>query len=1114
MKIKHLAVTLLSVVSGFAASATPVKVTMNSVSTTMSLTAKGSDEKIETGTPTNRVYEFDVPAGEYVLTAYATNGTTVNGTIELEVPDSETVTEFKVLTCTAYVTNKTDGVAWTVDNGDYTLNVEVNTREGDAVKQTYGKSTTAGRNTFLALNGNSYYAEFIPSKQHADEGYMTLTRTGTLTFGATVSGAIPMASFITVTVPDDAQIQIGTKKTHFIDFILSEPIETEAKNGNKVLKYKLPENATYNYRTWKEGGLTYGGYFTASSDPAKQPDLTFTDEMYAAHDPAAINNDVQSNQGYETGDIFVNVNERGHKMMNVGDTFKAHAMRTWQLTDNSTNNYFIEPDFHYTVIGLDGKPSTGVIEISQNPGSAWADIKAIGNGTAIVLVTYDGINLNYYSTNGAKSAYLGGEYWGAIWPENTGVYVVTVGEGESAVKPEMIINEKYNLDTKKNAGKYVDAEHDTFYYLDTDEGATYTFTPEGVDNITLAYPVIGERMTVYSGFGADGVTKNDDGSYTLLLKHGRNIVRLTDASGKSVYQILNARPCHREITNASREGSKIFQPGDQIKIQYSGLFHPANKLAGIYNMSAYVTYNGTPNGTSLILGSGQYTFGSAAKAQAVTVSIPEDHDVSASPTINMTEGVIQVNGYGDPIGNHRVINPETGRNANFTAIAHKTYFGALPDISIPLTAIRNFKIIVQSNVNDADIEVEFRGKALTPDGDGKYTGTYGAYTVTAKKAGYRCFHSVFEIPEDANDEQFIVKINMVEAPDAWDGTTMTEPAKKADGNYVISTPAEFAWFADRINNTENANASSAVLISDIDLGDYEWTPIGVDPYTAFEGTFTGNGHRIDGLYINEPSSSYVGLFRYIRSYDTARKAVVTGLTVSGKVYGRSYVGGIAGYVNANSIIDTCANYADVTAVVNGTSGGTYAGGIAGYTYSNSCLISNCYNAGTVTAISNAGGIIGGFGTNADRLENVHNVGEINCAARASAIAGHTESQTVANVKNAFALQDYALTDGSTIVTDEQMASGEIAYKLGKAFGQKLGEDPYPVFGAPEVLFDESTGKYYNDSSAIDDITSDGLDAEPVMYYNLQGIPSVKPYEGLNIVRYSDGSARKEYRKAE
>lgn len=1106
MKLKHLSLFLLSVVCGLAASATPVKVTMNNTSHTMSLTAKGSETKIETGEPTSRVYTFDVPAGVYVLTAYASNGTTVNGTIEIEVPDATEETEFKVLTCTAYVTNKTDNKTWTIDNGDYTFNVEVNTREGKRVNQTYGNSTTAGRNTFLALNGNSYYAEFIPSQKHVEEGYMTLSKMGTLTFGATVSGAIPMESFITVSVPEDAEIQLATKKSHFVDFILSEPIETETKNGNKILKYRVPENTEYNYRTWREGGLTYGGYFTTNTDATKLPDLTFTNEMYAAHSPNAINHDVQSNRGYETGDIFVNVNERGHKLMNIGDTFKAHAMRTWELTDNSTNNYFIEPDFHYTVVGLDGKPSTGIIEISQKPGSAWANIKAVGSGTAIVLVTYDAINLNKFSGKD-KIEYMGGEFWGAIWPENTGAYVISVGEGESAVKPEMLINEKYNKEALKNAGKYVDAEHDIFYYLDTENGAAYTFTPQNAENVTIAYPAIGEQTATYSGFGADGVTKNADGSYTLLLKQGRNIVRLTDASGKSVYQILTAKPCHREILNASREGSKIFQPGDEIKIQYSGLFHPANKLAGIYNMSAYVTYNGTPNGTSLILGSGQYTFGSAASAQAVTITIPEDHDVSTSPNIVMTEGVIQVNGYGDPIGNHRVIDPVAGRNANFTAIAHKTYFGALPDVSIPLTVRRDFKIIVKNNVSDAEIEVKFKGNALTPDANGEYTGTYGSYIVTAKKAGYRCFNTSFEIPDDAKDEPFVVQINMVEAPGAWDGKTLTEPAKTADGKYIIAKPDELAWFSDNINN---GNTADAIMIADIDLGDYEWAPVGNSFSKAFKGTFTGCGHRIDGLYVNMPATNNVGLFGYVRGASASAKASVTGVTVSGEVKGKQYVGGIVGYVNANSLIDTCANYSDVTAVINGTSGGTNAGGIAGYISASTSSVSNCYNAGTVSAFSNAGGIVGGFGNNADNLENVHNVGEIKCETQSSAIIG---GKAATNVKNAYATKDYTLTDGYTLVTDEQMASGEIAYKLGKAFGQKIGEHPHPVFGAPEVLYDESTGKYYNNSSAIDDITSDGA-AEPVMYYNLQGVPSAKPYEGLNIVRYSDGSARKEYHKAE
>lgn len=492
------------------------------------------------------------------------------------------------------------------------------------------------------------------------------------------------AAEITVTVPEGAEVQIGTKKAHYVDFTFTEPESATVTDGMKVLKFNLQDNSKYNYRIMKEGCLTYAGYFTTVSDPAKQPDLTFTDETLAAHSPKTVNHDVNSNQGFETGDIFVNVNERGHKEMKVGDVFKAHAMRTWELTDNTVSNYFIEPDFHYTVVDADGKPSTGVVSVSRKPGSAWADITAVGNGTAIVLVTYDAINLNYYR-NGTKYDFLGGEFWGAIWPENTAVYVITVGQGESAAKPEMTINEKYNLDTLKDAGKYVDAECDVFYYLDDEEGYPYTFTAEGVADISIAYPTIGEHAASYSGFGSEGATDNGDGTYTVVLKEGRQIVRLTDAGGKSAYQVLTAKKCSREITNVSRPGSNDFQPGDEVKIQYAGLRHPANKLAGIYNMSAYVTYNGIPNGTSLTLGKGQYTFGSSASAQAVTVTIPADHDVSAQPTFDLTEGVIQVNGYGDPIGSHRFINPETGRDANFKAQAHKTYFGVIPDIRIPVS---------------------------------------------------------------------------------------------------------------------------------------------------------------------------------------------------------------------------------------------------------------------------------------------------------------------------------------------------------------------------------------------------------------------------------------------
>lgn len=836
-----------------------------------------------------------------------------------------------------------------------------------------------------------------------------------------------------ITLPADAALEIGIKKSHFTDFNIVEPTGSVTKGGNREVTYSLTQGQVYSYRTWKEGGLTQGGHFTYTADETKRPVLSFTEADYEAFGQQTIVHDVNHNQGYETGDIFVNINERGHLSLNIGDTFKAHAMRTWELTDNSTGNYFIEPDFHYTVISLDGKPSEGVIEIMQNPASSWADIKAVGNGTAIVLVTYDAIGLNYYS-NATKTPYMGGEYWSAIWPENTAAFVITVGETASSVTSNMFINETYNKETLKVAGKYVDAEHDVFYYLDTEEGAAYTFKPEGAADITIAYPNIGDRMATYAGFATEGVTHNADGSYTLLLKEGRQIVRMTDASGNSAYQVLTARACHRDITNASNPGSNIFQPGDKVKVQYSGLRHPANKLAGIYNMSAYVTYNGIPNGSSLYQTSGQYTFGSASSAQAVTVSIPADYDVASTPAIEMTQGVIQVNGYGDPIGNHRIIDPVAGRSPNFTAVAHKTYFGMIPDVIIPVSAYKTFPINVTSNVADAEITVTYRGNLLAADvTTGLYEGSYGDYDIVAKAAGYRCFRQAFSIADDAEGEQTF-NIVMQAVDGIWDGTTATQPAM-VDGVYEISTGAELAWLASAVNA---GNPTDARLTADIDLGDYDWAPIGTSS-KPFTGRFDGDGHSITGLYINAPKANYNGLFGYVKG-TAASAASVKGVTVYGEVTAKQYSAGVAGYIHQYSTVERCANHADIT----GSS--TYIGGVVGYIGHATGAVTGCSNSANVSGTTNCGGVVGAHISNAT-VENVLSLGEVN-GTKVGACVGGTYSKT--NVNNLFSTREYHITDKHILVTGEQLASGEVAHRLGAAFGQTLGEEDYPVVGGTKV----------------------------------------------------------------
>lgn len=1053
MKKKQITLALLASIITSNIYATPVKVTMNSTSTTMSLANKSTGETINVGQPVSRVYSFDAPQGTYVLTAYASNGTTINGTIEINLPNETEQQEISVFTNTIYATNKN----WTYGT-DYTINVDVCSREGDFENITLGNSTTSGRKTFLALNGNSYYASLKPSASHQKEGYMDLLKSGTLTAGVTISGEIPIGKDYTVTLPSDAGLFIGTKTAHYISFNEVKPAKTTIKGNTKQITFRLANKQVYTYRTWRDGGLTQGGYFTMDTIETKRPTLTFTDNDYSAFDPKTIIHDVNYNGGYETGDIFLNINKEGHLKLNkVGDKTDIHAMRSWQLTDTQTNNYFIEPDFHFTIIGLDGKPCDNIIRLTQYGKDPWESLQAIGKGTAIVLVTYDAIGLNYYSVSGSdyvKNPYMGGEYWGAIWPENTGVFVVTVGEDESTVTPNMFINQDYNEDTKKLAGKFVDAEHDVFYYLDTEEGYNYTFNPSGVKKIEIAYPTIGTQTVTYNGFSNNGVTKNGDGSYSLLLKEGRQIIRLTDASGNSSYQILTAKRCHREIINAKRPGSNIFQPGDNITIQYSGLRHPANKLSAIYNMSAYVTYNGIPNGSSLILGSGQYTFGSVASAQAVTVSIPNDYDVTSNPYIIMDKGVIQVNGYGDPIGNHRNTSRTAGRSPNFTAIAHKTYFGAIPDVRIPITDIKNFNVTLNCDIDDVNYQISTTGVSTPIDipinADGTFTGTYGSYLVTATKSGYRCQRTIFTIADDAEGNQY-VDIALDKAPiGAWDGSKTTEPAKN-NGIYQIKNGAELAWFAAYVNSGSGVTAE-AELIADIDLADYQWTAIGTNTSTKqFKGTFNGNGHSIKGLYINN-SSQYQGLFGY------ANAATITNLKVYGEVKARSMVGALIGYATGACVFDRLENHAAVTA----TDASSYAAGILGRANTATVSLTNCANYATISGTNYVGGILNYYTTAANmNISNVLNAGQI-IGTQTGSIRGWNNATAVTgtNISNAYAVKGYFNETMTNIVTSEQMQSGEIAYLLGEAWGQNIGIDQWPSLGGKKVLFNE--GIYYNE----------------------------------------------------
>ena len=670
------ALTLLSMSNAFA---TSVEVTMNAKSKLIqSLVNVETSESVSVGEPDGTKYTFEAPDGSYILTATAADGETVSGTIQLDIDASHTA--FTIFSPEVRVKN-TDWVFGT----DYSLDLKVTTKEGVEVNTTMGEYTS-GNKMFLVFDGNTYYLEVVPSEARQAEGYMKGFYSGTVSFNTTIQAEAPMGYPYSVTVPAGATFFLGTKTAHFVKFREVSP--ESVTDGGTVYNFKLADKQAYNYRVSQEGKLTQAGTFTMNSDETKRPELVFTEEDMSAKDPKFIDHEVSSNGGYNVGDLFLNINPAGFlQLASVGDTFDILPMRNWELINSIAGNYFIEPDFHFTVVNLNGEADESVVKVEDEL------LTATGEGTAIVLVTYDAIRVNQYD-NAEKKDFVGGSDWGAIWPENTGCFVVTVGEAASGITPNIIINKDYlttvtawgssdPVDTKLSM-ENVDAEFDVLYYLDTEDGFDYTFTPEGVTSVTLARPTIGETSASYTGFTNDGVTANSDGSYTVRLTEGRNIVCLTGADGKSVYQVMTAKPCHREIlVNGSlldSEDKASVQPGDEVTVQYSGLFHPANKLAGIHNFSAYLDYKQVPEGVEVTKGqANQYMFAATPTAQAVSFKVPEDWTAA---TIELADGIVGIGGYGDPVGNHRATSKTTGRAPNFTAISQTAVLGRVPAVEL------------------------------------------------------------------------------------------------------------------------------------------------------------------------------------------------------------------------------------------------------------------------------------------------------------------------------------------------------------------------------------------------------------------------------------------------
>ena len=357
--------------------------------------------------------------------------------------------------------------------------------------------------------------------------------------------------------------------------------------------------------------------------------------------------------------------------------------------------------------------------------------------------------------------------------------------------------------------------------------------------------------------------------------------------------------------------------------------------------------------------------------------------------------------------------------------------------------------------------------------------------------------------EQQSTDEAIVCQPAVETTDKYD---IDDDGEK-ETVYEISNAGQLYWFAGLVNGTldgvEQNTLANAVLTANITVNEnlldslqYDtegnvsngsdfitWTPIADwmgNRTTQYSGTFDGNNKTVSGLYFNGDSTC-IGLFGSSESDGNIKNVGV----VDSYFKGNDHVGGVCG--NNAGTITNCYNAGNLTAIESSAT----IGGICGY--NNGGTIANCYNTGTVTATGTVASVGGVCGCSTELILNCYNIGTVTAASSDADISGIC-GYNFGPIKNCYYLADTEDENGGK--TAAQFASGEIAYLLsqgctvgegedavtysGSVWGQALGGngDTYPVLDSTKRVYQvdkydgcegkpgSSTKIYSNQSTSI------------------------------------------------
>ena len=1024
---------------------------------------KGDTDLLADVTIANAAYTLTLPVGDYWVEGYDANDD-CNGGLSLTVKAGENAAKIQRI----YQISVNSG--WVLGT-DYTLDVEVTSADNQVRTATPGRTVSGKGQTWektydscIFVVGDTVQATVTPDPVTRPT-FNTATAKKTPTMNDSLSISCKTGVTVTLTVPAGSTVTMGTLAKYYVYSYIEPVSRDEATN---TVTYRVDQNTDYFYRVQNPDGVTYWDYASWKTDTT----ITLTEDDLHIGDTSFTKDTIyrfEKNQ-YDRADIYLNINTQGYKSMAVGETFELNSFRNWFAIESFMNAKVALPDMHYRVIDVNGNPSDVVTITPDAVNSNVATMTANKAGTAIVLVTYDAmIHKQGQSSTASKE-------FSAIWPECTGVFVVTVDSDGTGIETNMTLD-RMDAAITKDEQRILDAEHDILFYLG-DKGASYSFKPESGCTVTVARSTVSGKMT-FSGFTSEGVTVATDGTVTVTgLTTGRHIIKV-EKNGVANYQVVTARGVsYKLVDNDGKELSeaamKALKAGDTVNLQFSNLVSPKEKLSGAYNFNFSLYYQGedgtffksNPGGNF-----GVYDFSGNPDRQRISITIPKYWD---GETYSLSGAIKQAGWPGVPT--HRGITYAAGTNPGFNAPSTSGVLARLPELTLALaktdflTGKLSFvgsdgKAIARTSLTVTLKDAAGNVVNVADNGSFKCYAEEYFYTISGKGVEYTT--GSVTVTEDGTN-QFSVTLT-VTSDSAWDGSSKTEPQKNESGVYQIATGAELAWF---VNESKTADVSG-VLTADIKLGKYAWLNIDSSKKVELDGA----GHEITGLNTKSGLFKQIGGGSHIQSLTLRGTMTCASSTSGGSVVGYangkniviencfSYmtisgtgrnVGGIVGYANSTTTIRNCANHGAVTGsdsvggIIGGFVGsgavitGCYSTGAVAATGSNAggifgngnygITVTNCYNTGAVSANSNAGGIGGVLKGEMNRTATVSDCYSVGAVTGGNGAFGSVDAGS-ATVTNCYAL---AADANAAVLTEEQMKSAELN---AEAFGPTCGGYP-------------------------------------------------------------------------